>query len=167
MDSPWTKAWQRLPEDVRTALTQEDLTQGDADSRIYSNMWRRHSLGKHTPIRDAQEKVHLSRLHAAGENTADARAPSNEEAAAIHATFSSLYEMAEATDLYNKTPIGLKVWCDLQIQPSLPKTGPSPTTKAIARYRHWKPRDSEQLDNVTQQEVDAGPRAKWADRIFP
>jgi hypothetical protein len=166
MESPWSRAWQGLPKEALAALRQEDLTEEDVDARIYGNMWKRHLLGKHTPIRDAQEKVHLFRLNAAGEDTSEPRNPTETEAGAIHKIFANLAEMGGVTSLYNKTPIGLKAWCSRQSKPTRAAPKPGITIKAIARYRHWKPRDSENLDNITQQEVDSALRAKWADRLL-
>lgn len=71
MTSVWEMAWNRLPQDLRVSLEQEDFTHDEVDSRIYLHLWERHLQGCHTAIRDVQTKVHTARFLQAGGDPED------------------------------------------------------------------------------------------------
>lgn len=68
--------------------------------------------------------------------------------------------------LYNNTPIGMDAWLLARSEIRTTHANAGPTAKAATRYRHWKPRDSASLDHVTQQDIDATLRTRWAERLL-
>ena len=67
---------------------------------------------------------------------------------------------------HHDTQLGMTSWLHKSARNLTPEAAPKAVTKAVNRYRHWKPLDSAKHDYQTPHDIAAALHATWRERLI-